>query len=310
MISRINLRHLITLLSIFAIVSIISVSCKKEQSNDEAEQRDISMATGESDAEAETIFNGIFDDVVGVSDDVGMGGIGIFARSAGINNTDMSARPTGCFTVSVVPIGIGIFPKTVTIDFGTTSCLGADGHTRRGKIVTVYTNRLTVPGAVATTTFQDFYIDSIRVQGTHKLTNTSSPINTQPLTRSFKVQVIDAKLTKHNGNFIEWNSTKTVSQIEGLLTPDMPRDDMFKLEGNSRGRAQRGNLLVVWESSVIEPLIKKFLCRWIAKGVIKTVRGNATTNNQWMTLLNFGPGTCDNRANLTINGVTIEITLR
>lgn len=308
MISRINLRQLIIFLFAFVIISIIS--CKKERSSDEAEQREISMATGESDAEAEIIFNGIFDDVVGVSDDVGMGGIGIFARSAGNSDPNLSARPTGCFTVSVVPATPGVFPKTVTIDFGTTSCLGPDGHTRRGKIVTVYTNRLIVPGAIATTTFENFFIDSIRVQGTHKLTNTSSPVITQPLTRSFKVQVIDAKLTKHNGNFIEWNSTKTVSQLEGLLTPDMPRDDAFKLEGNSRGRALRGNLLVVWESSVIEPLIKRFLCRWIAKGVIRTVRGNSTTNNQWMTLLNFGPGTCDNRANLTINGVTIEITLR
>lgn len=307
MISRINLRHLITFFFAFLLVSIIS--CKKEKSSDEAEQRDISMAAGESDAEAESIFNGIFDDVIGTSDDVGMGGIGIFGRSAGNNNTNILARPTGCFTVSVIQTSSNPFPKRVTIDFGPTPCLGVDGHTRRGKIITEYTSRMTDPGAIAVTTFEDFYIDSIRVQGTHKLTNTSHPNNIPPA-RSFKVQIIDAKLTKHNGNFIEWNSTKTVTQVEGLATTFMPRDDAFKLEGNSRGRALRGNLLVVWESNVVEPLMKRFLCPWIAKGVIRTTRGNTATNSQWTTLLNFGPGTCDNRANLTINGVTFEITLR
>ena len=302
----------------FSLLVVTSISCSKEKSGagSDAEQEAVSVATGESDAEAETIFNGIFDDIMGTSDDVGMAGTGWYGRSSGTTRTgdlDALGRVTACYTVTVTHLtSASLFPVRIVIDFGTQGCLGPDGHLRRGKIIAEYTNRLIVPGAVASTTFENFYFDSIKVQGTHKITNTSSPTNTQPLSRSFKVEVINAKLTRPNGNYIEWNSTKTVTQIEGLITPDRPIDDIFRIEGTSRGRALRGNLLVAWESSTIEPLIKRFLCRWIVKGKIRTVRVNSAANSPWIAVLDFGNGTpppCDNQATLTVNGRTHQITL-
>ncbi|MBL7707699.1 MAG: hypothetical protein JNJ86_01440, partial [Chitinophagaceae bacterium] len=92
--------------------------------------------------------------------------------------------------------------------------------------------------------------------------------------------------------------------------PNIPLDDIFKIEGSASGQAQRGNLVVTWESNVIEPLIKRFVCRWIVKGTIKTVRRNANANSPWVAILNFGNGNCDNQAVITINGVSHQITLR
>ena len=258
------------------------------------------------------VFNGVFDDAMGVSDEVGMSGTGIFGRSAidGNTGTTGTERPNACFTVTVTHPNNTPFPVKVVIDFGNIPCMGPDGHTRRGKIINIYTNRLIFPGAIATTTFENFYFDSIKVEGTHKITNTSQPITTVPPHRQFTVDVINAKLTKPNGNFTEWNSHKVITQIEGLVTPDFPRDDVFRIEGHSRGRASRNNILVAWESHVIEPLIKKFLCRWIVRGTVRTVRLNTTTNNPWVAVLNFGNGACDNQAVITINGVSHQITLR
>lgn len=290
------------------------VSCSKEDSNNgtDAQEEEVSRVSSESDSEAETVFNGIFDDAMGASDEVGMAGTGIFGLNAIGDNTGTgeTARINGCFTVTVTHTPTVIFPVRVVIDFGTTPCLGPDGHTRMGKIITEYSNRLIMPGAVATTVFENFYFDSIHVEGTHRISNTSQPITTVPPSRQFKVEVIDGRLTKHNGNFIEWNSTKIFTQIEGLLTPDKPLDDIFKIEGSSHGKAKRGTLLVAWESHVTEPLIKKFICRWIVKGIIKTVRLNATTNSRWTATLDFGNGACDRLAVITINGVSYQITLR
>ncbi len=307
--SRITLSQLVTTLSIFFLIFIVSCTKESSKNGTDAQEQEVSAVSSESDAEAETIFNKTFDDVMGVNDDVGMAGTGIFGR-ANMSGSGETARPMACFTVTVTHPTTGLFPARVVIDFGTVPCLGVDGHYRSGKIIIEYTNRLIIPGAIAATTFDNFYFDSIKVEGTHKITNQSSPINTQPLTRQFKVQVIDAKLTKPSGNFIEWNSTKVITQIEGLLTPDRPLDDVFKIEGSSRGKAKRGNLVVTWQSNVVEPLIKRFNCRWIVKGTVRTVRANTTTNDQWVAILNFGNGTCDNRASITINGVTHEITLR
>jgi len=306
-------------LLILSLLIITSISCSKEKSDSgtDQEQEQISMATGESDAEAETVFNGVFDDVMGTNDDVGMAGTGWYGRiacgSSDPRNPMTQQRVLACYTITVTHLNSpDAFPVRIVLDFGTAGCQGPDGHTRRGKIITEYTKRLITPGAVATTTFEGFYVDSVKVQGTLKITNTSSPVSSQPLTRSFKWEVINAKLSKPSGNFIEWNSTKTIEQIEGLITVDRPIDGIFKITGSSRGRAQRGNLLVAWESSTVEPLIKRFLCRWIVKGRIKTVRLNTSANSPWVAVLDFGSGTpppCDNQATLTINGISHQITL-
>jgi hypothetical protein len=298
----------------FIFLLLIIGSCSKENSgNDNAQQEDqASLVSSESDVEAEMVFNEIFDDAMGPSDEVGMAGTGIFARAVNTSSGDV-ARPDTlppCVTVTVTHINPpNVFPVRVVIDFGNTGCVCRDGRTRRGKIITEYTNRLLYPGAIATTTFDGFYIDSIHVEGTHKITNTSTPNVTPPPDRKFIVDVIDAKLTKPNGNYTSWSSHKTITQIEGLGTPAIPLDDVFKIEGSARGQVRRDNLLVAWESSIIDPLIKRFTCRWIVKGQVKTVRLASSVSTRWTAVLDFGNGNCDNQATITINGVTRQITL-
>jgi hypothetical protein len=278
-------------------------ACQKETSdaNAEAQEEEASRAASEGDGEAESIFNGIFDDAMGVDNEVGVGGSGVF-----YGRTDSMTNVPRCFTVTVTRPTANPFPVRVVVDFGTTGCPGPDGHIRKGKIITEYTNRLIVPGAVATTTFDGFFVDSISVEGTHKITNTSEP---PAVLRRFRTEVINGKITKPNGSFVEWNSTKVVVQIEGILTPDMPRDDVFKIEGSSSGRVRRGNIIVLWNATVTEPLFRRFTCRHIVKGKIRTVRGNLTTQSRWVAVLDFGNGQCDNQATLTVNGVSRQITL-
>jgi hypothetical protein len=77
-------------------------------------------------------------------------------------------------------------------------------------------------------------------------------------------------------------------------------DDIFSITGGGRGENSRGKS---WGHEVIEPLIKKFTCRWISKGVLR-IRFNNTNG-----LLNFGDGRCDNKAELAVNGNVRIITL-
>jgi hypothetical protein len=281
----------------FSFLSLLSiVSCKKETSGtNDNEEVTASQTSSESDAQSEIIFNEVFDNAMGVSDEVGMFGTGVFAR---INS---------CPTVTVLHLTANQFPIRVTLDFGATGCVGNDGHQRRGKIITEYTGRLVYPGSIATTTFDGFYFDSIHVEGTHRISNISV-VSTVPIIRKFEAKVENGKLTFQNGNYVNWNSTKIITQIEGAVTPD-PHDDQFKVEGSANGTALRGNLLVAWQSTITEPLLKKFNCRWIVKGRVRTVRANTNVNSQWVGVLDFGTGNCDNQATVTINGVTHQITL-
>ena len=296
---RINLTQLFTLAFFFSL--LMFTSCQKENSQtatDDQQQVEASMVSSESDSESELAFNGVFDDAMGVNDEVGIGGTGVFGRVI------------ACPDVTIIHLNAPTpFPIKVILDFGVNGCVGRDGHLRRGKVITYYTNRLLIPGAIATTIFDGFYLDSTKVEGTHKITNTSPAIiTTPPTSRQFTVDVTDGKLTKPNGNYIEWTSHKIITQIEGLGT-NVPLDDIFKVEGTAHGKVKRGALIVLWESAITEPLIKRFNCRWIVKGRIRTVRVNTPINSPWIAVLDFGAGNCDNQAVITINGIPHQITL-
>ncbi len=304
-----TLSNLTRLLFIFLFFSaLLFTSCKKEVSNNTTQEEEFaSKSTSEADAESEVIFNDVFDNVMGADDEVGMAGVGVFGQansSTGSSNTTARGDSLHCFVVTVTRLNPpSPFPVKIVVDFGT-GCRGRDGRLRSGKIVTVYTNRLVVPGAKATTTFVNHKIDSVRVEGTHVVTN----ISTSNVHR-FKNVVEGAKLTKPNGNYTEWNSVKYITQIEGLGTPYFPIDDVYKIEGSANGKVKRENLIFTWRSEIIEPLIKKFTCKWLVKGKIKIVRQNLSTTSPWIAVINFGHGDCDNKAIMTINGISHEITL-
>ncbi len=290
-------------LLIFSVIAFVSCQKEKSASTDQQES-EASIASGAADSEAENIFDSFFDDAMGANNDVGVSGSGVFY---GRNDT-LTVVPR-CFTVTILHPNNTPFPARVIVDFGTTGCPGPDGRVRRGKIITDYTARLIVPGAVATTSFDGYYVDSVKVEGIHKVTNTSEPTANPAILRRYRAEVINGKLTKPSGNYVEWNSVKVFLQVDGLLTPDFPRDDAFKIEGSARGNARRGNLIVRWESNIIEPLLRRFTCRHIVKGKIRTVRAGLGTQSPWVAVLDFGNGLCDNQAVLTINGVSHQITL-
>ena len=302
-----NRGGLFYLLAAGIIVLLVTfAACKKNNSaGSAAEQEEFASITAESDAEAELIFDNIFDNAMGVSDEVAIGGTGIFGMAnpgpnigEEIVNGAAGADSNTCFTVSYIQATTNRFPLQVVIDFGA-GCTGNDGLTRKGKIIITYTGRLVIPGNSATTTFEDYYVNNIHVEGTHKITNTGSQN-----TKSYTIQVKGAKLSKPNGNFTEWNSEKTISQIEGLGTPLIALDDVFTISGHANGSVKKGDRFLQWATNITEPLTKKFVCRWITKGVITLNKGNIK-----VAVLDYGTGDCDNKATFTVNGVAHEITL-
>lgn len=293
--SRLHLPKMLVL-AIFS--GLFLVSCQKEESQngtDEQQQEQASKVSSESDGEAELLFDGLFDDAMGVNVDVGVGNTGIFGRTL------------ACPEITITHSTANYFPARVVVDFGPVGC-EKNGHWRRGKIIIEYTNRLMYPDAMAVTSFDGFYFDSTKVEGIFKIKNTTPVPTSQPIVRQFTIDVINAKLSKPNGDYTLWSSHKVMTQYEGVLT-NTHHDDIFKIEGGANGTVRRGNLLSRWESTITEPLIRKFICRWIMKGRIRTVRTGTAVNSPWIAVLDFGMGDCDRLATITINGRIHQITL-
>lgn len=287
------------------LIIIIVQACKKSSSADSQDQEAFAAIAVATNSDAELVFDDVFDNVMGVNDEVAIGGTGVFGRKAMTQNDTgddqyklTGADSTTCFTVAITQLTATRFPLEATIDFGS-GCTGKDGRTRRGKLIIRYTGRLIIPGNSATTTFDGYSVDSISVEGIQTVTNTSSPN-----TRSFSIEVKDAKLSKSNGDYSEWNSTRTITQTGGLGTPLIAPDDVFSLTGRASGSVQRNDKLYLWATSITEPLVKRFACRWIVKGTIAVQKGSST-----VAVFDYGTGICDNKASFSVNGRTHEITL-
>ncbi|WP_276480335.1 hypothetical protein [Paraflavitalea pollutisoli] len=285
--------------------ALLFTACKKDNQADDPgkdDQATFAKASTQADAESDAVFADVLSNVLGVSPEVAVGGTGVFAaRSAqpSSGNKENGENDTPCFVASFTKLnGTNAFPLQVTIDFGT-GCTGKDGHTRKGKVIIVYSGHLLLPGSSATTTFDGYSIDSFKVEGTHKATNTSTQDK-----RSFKIEVTGAKLTKPNGNFNTWGSTRTLTQTAGVSTPLNLSDDVFEVTGQATGALQLGSQSYSWQADITTPLIRKFTCPFIPQGTISISR-----DGKIIGVLDFGTGQCDRKAALQVNGVVFEISL-
>ena len=300
-------KHFVPACTLF-LSSLLIVSCQKQADlsieKNALEETQQTISSAESDVEADVIFNDVFDNVMGVDADAGLGsGIGIFSSNNSngditVENTGVdSTRPT-CFTVTVVPKDRGVYPKTYTIDFGS-GCVGRDGKTRKGKIITVFTGAMSVAGSKATTTFDGHYVDSAKIEGTHTVTNNSTSNN-----RSFTVKVENGKISFPSDNYITWNKNKTWLQTEGNGTPNSPLDDVFSISGSASGSCVKNGTTNTWSKEITENLLRRFTCRWIVKGKV-TIKRNDNS-----AVIDFGDGSCDNKATVTSAAGIKEITMR
>jgi len=289
------------LLTTVLLTGLFLSACKKQDDNSSgtAGKEEFASVTAESDATAEEVFDDVFNNVIGVNSEVGIGGTGVFGRVDVSSGRLEGVDSTNCYIVTTKQISAATrFPLQITIDFGS-GCTARDGRTRKGKITVVYTGHLFISGNSATTNFDNYYLDNIKVEGTHKLTNTGTPDK-----KSYTTQVTNAKLSLSNGNYIQWNSSKTVTQQEGGTTPLIALDDAYSMTGQADGSVLMNGKYFQWSTAITAPLTKRFTCRWIAKGSLSLKKGNDA-----VAVLDYGSGTCDNKATFMVNGVIHEITL-
>jgi hypothetical protein len=301
---KISLQIAPLLLSSLLIFSSCSKSSSSPSGGSTTADQGQFTAVATSDAQAEDVYNNVFDNVVSTNSDVGLGtGAGVFqAPEPGGEHT--AGGPLGgnsCFTVTVDTTAGSSngYPKTVTLNFGN-GCTGWDNHTRMGEIITVYTGPLSQHGSIATTTFVNYYQDSINVSGTHIITN-SGTSDTLGLT----VQVQNGMLKFPSGNYIAWNKNRTWTQTGGQSTPYNLLSYVFSITGSSSGTAVYDDSTYQWTTNITQPLIRDLDCPFIVQGE------NSITWNNISATVDYGSGACDNIATVSINGGTpFEIILR
>jgi hypothetical protein len=278
----------ITIALCIPVVTLFFLSCQKESGLTENPVSTTTEEEAVTYSEESTQAEASFDDV----EDIGLTAAEEEAEvteSGGRNFpfVELRLRLGSCADITVTP-GDGTYPKTITIDFGD-GCICADGKFRKGAIILHLTAPIRRPGAVLTITFRNYYLNRAHIEGTKIISNHSENGNIK-----FTVQVVGGKLTLPNGRGFTYNGIKYVKQVLGGSTR-IVRDDVYTIEGRSKTEFNNGVTVTLNTES---PLVKKVVCPWISKGVLKI------KINDRVLLLDYGApdnGECDNKALLTWN---------
>ena len=185
--------------------------------------------------------------------------------------------------------------RTLTIDFGPTNCLCPDGKLRRGKIVVVFTgaNRNRHDGAVVTRV--NYFVNDNQ----HTAIRTFAALPGG----SFSLVVTNGGIIfANNGGTSTWTASRTYTRTQGLGTPQVS-DDVYSVAGQAQGTNRKG---VSYTATISTPLTKRGDCyKYYVAGIV------TIANSKGQTLsLDYGNGSCDNVATVTVNGRTKTITLR
>lgn len=187
--------------------------------------------------------------------------------------------------------------QTITIDYGD-GCTGPNGVTRKGKILVAYSGRHFEIGSYRIVTFEDFFVDSLQIEGTRTVTNTSASDTTEVV---FETSLVGGKVTFSDGTF----ATREAEHVRTWYRGANPDEDYATLTGSASGVNREG---VDYTSGIINELVFKRSCREErvvipVSGVLEMTAGENTAT------VDFGDGTCDNDVAITVNGETTTKTI-
>lgn len=286
-----NLSTKIVSLTLIAMIGLFS-SCKEEDRLTAGDTQDIS-----EEAVTDSYFQDS-DDIGGKAiespdDDEYSGG-----RKAG-TITIVDDR-FACAGVSITIDAIGSIenPKgVITVDFGVLGCSDGRGNVRKGKIKFAYAGWRFQPGSTVITTFENYTINEVALQGTRTSTNVQGSTGDAP---KFNVILTNGKAIFSDGSFAERSSNITWEWIRATNPVD---DQLVILEKSIANGVTRGGR--TYSVTLVGDLKYKRFCGIAVDGIKKYL-----IDGDKEIVVDYGDGACDKSVVVTVNGVTKTHTVQ
>ncbi len=184
--------------------------------------------------------------------------------------------------------------KIVTLDFGD-GC-EVRGHFMAGIVILSYEKNPALQTRTITVEFDNYRIDNKLIQGSHSIVRMRENNNGNPQSTS----TFDVNVTWNNGDTASRVGEKVREWVEGVGS-GVWSDNVYLITGQWSTVRRNGDEIT---GEVITALRRELVCRFLVSGVIDLTKNNRSG------ALDFGDGTCDNQALLTLdNGTEIIITL-
>ncbi len=196
--------------------------------------------------------------------------------------------------ITIEPFDLETWPKTIRVNFGEENMLCEDGRQRRGVINIHATDFYRNPGSKLTTTFDDFYQNDHKVEGTRICTNNGE--NTAG-NLTYTLEVINGHIITPEGDHLYYEENTEREWVAGEETLLNPWDDNYLITGDQSGISSDS---VNYSLTIhdVDPLDVIVNCKWIRAGKL-----DLNIEDFPLITIDYGIGTCDNEAEATINGV-------
>lgn len=193
-----------------------------------------------------------------------------------------------------VPDSMNAYPRHMYIDYGTGCTDPVDGKVRKGQIICEFDRPFDSLGAVITISFDTFMVGAIKFEGVVTITRTSA--------NSFTQSIVNGKCSKAGSE--PWNilydAQRTITFTSGTNSSSDPQ--IITISGTNTGTDRQGN---TWTANITTPIVRDLGCTWLTQGeMVVTPAGKSERT------INFGDGTCNNKATITIDGNTFEFSMQ
>ncbi len=288
-----NLRIFSAIILLAATIMLIA-SCKKDNNS--------TSNSATNDAAANMSSNGAsadnaYDDAFGVALQAGSDqNLDLLTKKPG-GAADVAQNIQGTYYCASISVSGSTFPITLTVDFGT-GCKSADSIERSGSVTYVFSGHLSTPGTTITATFNNYTVNGYSLNGTYTIANTTTDINAPQLTTT----VTDGSIRFPSDTSYSFSGTKTISVSAGNIADVSSL--VFNITGGYKISSSYGDSLT---ATVTTPLERKITCPYIDQGVVSFTytKGSSSVSGT----LDFGDGTCDDSAVVTIGSFTKTVTI-
>ncbi|MFD0862709.1 hypothetical protein ACFQ1M_10885 [Sungkyunkwania multivorans] len=197
-----------------------------------------------------------------------------------------------CVTITTV---VTATTREKTIDFGD-GCELPNGNVLSGIIYMSYAKDMEAATKTISVSFENFFVNEINIAGSmSRLRQRANDANNPQSTIN-----VDITVTWPDQSFASRLGTKVREWVAGVGSGTWG-DNVYLITGSWTSTFRNGT---VHSGEVVEPLRRELACLFLVSGTIDLQRNDATAT------LDFGDGSCDNTASLTLsNGEVLEITL-
>ena len=283
----------IVLICLFAL--IFAVGCQENTNI-----QDLDLMTAEDDLIADAAYDDVFSEVDGVMNLMDQFGYELSGlKSAAVLDT--------CPIISVISEPGSFWPRTIVVDYGE-GCKVSRFNTdreriRKGKILIKVSGPMWIEGSYREVTFEDFSINDFQVEGRRTVTNQGVWDEGEYAgLKYFSVTLDGGTITTPEGQVISKDVNRTRTFVEGEDTKWDTRDDIWHINGIATGVNRQG---LAFTREITSPLWKEIGCRFITRGTVLI-----QAENRPDVILDYGDGTCDPLATITVNGETDEVGLK